>query len=146
MIFNRCSKDFVHKTKQKKNREHYVSLWVILVPFTLQKNVVRTIFFQPFTRVTIRLGLWLKHARNHRKARQAHMNMVRNEDAFTQSFRTAKGVQTSFFFFSVLLWPQNQKKASRIHFMKTWYGMFTRQKYLVRTNFVKGPGPFFSVV
>ena len=146
MIFNRCSKDFVHKTKQKKNREHYVSLWVILVPFTLQKNVVRTIFFfQPFTRVTIRLGLWLKHARNHRKARQAHMNMVRNEDAFTQSFRTAKGVQTSFFF-SVLLWPQNQKKASRIHFMKTWYGMFTRQKYLVRTNFVKGPGPFFSVV
>ena len=73
------------------------------------------------------------------------MNMVRNEDAFTQSFRTAKGVQTSFFF-SVLLWPQNQKKASRIHFMKTWYGMFTRQKYLVRTNFVKGPGPFFSVV
>ena len=146
MIFNRCSKDFVHKTKQKKNREHYVSLWVILVPFTLQKNVVRTIFFfQPFTRVTIRLGLWLKHARNHRKARQAHMNMVRNEDAFTQSFRTAKGVQTSFFF-SVLLWPQNQKKASRIHFMKTWYGMFTRQKYLVRTNFLKGPGPFFSVV
>ena len=73
------------------------------------------------------------------------MNMVRNEDAFTQSFRTAKGVQT-IFFFSVLLWPQNQKKASRIHFMKTWYGMFTRRKYLVRTNFVKGPGPFFSVV
>ena len=54
-------------------------------------------FFKPFTRVTIRLGLWLKHARNHRKARQSHMNMVRNEDAFTQSFRTAKGVQTIFF-------------------------------------------------
>ena len=104
MIFNRCSKDFVHKTKQKKNRENYISVWVvILVPFTLQKKVVGTIFF--FNRlqgVTIRLGLWLKHARNHRKARQAHMNMVRNEDTFTQSFRTAKGVQTSFFFFSVL--------------------------------------------
>ena len=110
MIFNRCSKDFVHKTKQKKNREHYVSLWVILVPFTLQKNVVRTIFFfNRFTRVTIRLGLWLKHARNHPKARQAHMNMVRNEDAFTQSFRTAKGVQTSFFF-RFCYGPKTRKK------------------------------------
>ena len=37
------------------------------------------------------------HGRNHRKARQAHMKMVRNEDEFTQCFRTAKGVQTSFF-------------------------------------------------
>ena len=43
------------------------------------------------------------HARNHRKARQAHMKkMVRNENAFTQRFRTAKGVRTLFFFFSVL--------------------------------------------
>ena len=113
MIFNRCSKDFVHKTKQKKNRENYISVWVvILVPFTLQKKVVRTIFFfLPFTRVTIRLGLWLKHARNHHKARQSHMNMVRNEDAFTQSFRTAKGVQTSFFFFGFGA-IENRKKAS----------------------------------
>ena len=39
------------------------------------------------------------HARNHRKARQAHMKkMVLNEDAFTRRFRTAKGVQTRFFF------------------------------------------------
>ena len=39
------------------------------------------------------------HGRNHRrKARQAHMKkMVRNEDAFTQRFRTAKGVRTGFF-------------------------------------------------
>ena len=38
------------------------------------------------------------HARSHRKARQAHMEkMVRNEDAFTQRFRTAKGVRTRFF-------------------------------------------------
>ena len=28
------------------------------------------------------------HARNHRKARQAHVKMVGNEDAFTQCFRT----------------------------------------------------------
>ena len=69
-------------------------------------------FFQPFTRVTIRLGLWLKHARNHRKARQAHMNMVRNEDAFTQSFRTAKGVQTSFFFFGFAMAPKPEKSES----------------------------------
>ena len=42
------------------------------------------------------------------------MNMVRNEDAFTQSFRTAKGVQTIFFRFwgHSRPWLQNQKKAS----------------------------------
>ena len=46
------------------------------------------------------------HARNHRKARQAHMKkMVRNEGAFTQRFRTAKGVRTSFFFFFSVLGP-----------------------------------------
>ena len=40
------------------------------------------------------------HARNHRKARHAHMKkMVRNEDAFAQRFRTAKGVRTLFFSF-----------------------------------------------
>ena len=77
------------------------------------------------------------------------MNMVRNEDAFTQSFRTAKGVQTIFFFgFGAIAVHgfKTRKKRVRIHFMKTWYGMFTRQKYLVRTNFFMGPGPFFSVV
>ena len=37
------------------------------------------------------------HARNHRKARQAQLNeMVRNEDAFAQRFRTAKGIRTRF--------------------------------------------------
>ena len=79
------------------------------------------------------------------------MNMLRNEDAFTQSFRTAKGVQTSFFFFFgfgaiAVYGPETRKKRVRIHFMKIWYGMFTRQIYLVRTNFFMGPGPFFSVV
>ena len=39
------------------------------------------------------------HARNHREARQAHIKkMLRNEDAFTQRFRTAKGVRTRVFF------------------------------------------------
>ena len=43
------------------------------------------------------------HARNHHKARQAHMKkMVGNEHAFTQRFRTAKGVRTRFFFFFFL--------------------------------------------
>ena len=41
------------------------------------------------------------HARNHRKARQAHMKkmvrIVRNEDAFTQRFRSGKGVRTRLF-------------------------------------------------
>ena len=38
-----------------------------------------------------------RHARNHRKARQAHMKkMVRKEHVFTQRFRTAKGVRTRF--------------------------------------------------
>ena len=40
------------------------------------------------------------HARNHRKLRQAHIEkIVRNEDAFAQRFRTAKGIRTRFFFF-----------------------------------------------
>ena len=64
------------------------------------------------------------HARNHRKARQAHMKkMVRNENAFTQRFRTAKGVRTLFFFFFgfgaiAAFGPQTRKEQVRIHFMK----------------------------
>ena len=88
------------------------------------------------------------HARNHRKARQAHMKkMVLNEDAFTRRFRAAKGVQTRFF--SVLGPWSTRKRQVRIHFMKAWYGRFTRQKYLVRTNFFYGcffMGPFFFSV
>ena len=47
---------------------------------------------------------WIVHMRETtRKLRQAHLKkMVRNEDAFTQRFQTAKGVRTLFFFFSVL--------------------------------------------
>ena len=39
------------------------------------------------------------------------MNMVRNEDAFTQSFRTAKGVQTTFFF-GFAMAPKPEKSES----------------------------------
>ena len=35
--------------------------------------------------------------------------------------------------------PKSRKKRVRIHFMKTWYGRFTRQKYLVRNNFFMVP-------
>ena len=77
-------------------------------------------------------------------------NMVRNEDAFKQRFRTAKEVRTGFFFrfwgHSPAYGQKNRKNRVRIHFMKTWYEKFTRQKYLVRTNFSLGPDPFFSVV
>ena len=71
---------------------------------------------------------------------------VRNEDAFTQRFRTAaKGVRTRFSGFGAIAayGPKTRKKRVRIHFMKTWYGRFTRQKYLVRNNYFMIPDPFF---
>ena len=75
------------------------------------------------------------HARNHCRARQAHMKkMLRNEDTFTQCFQTAKGVR-SHFFFRFCYGPKTRKKQVWIHFMKTWYRRFTRQKYLAHTNF-----------
>ena len=53
------------------------------------------------------------HARNHRKARQAHMKkMVLNEDAFTRRFRAAKGVQTRFFRFWGHSQPEKGKSGS----------------------------------
>ena len=42
-----------------------------------------------------------------------------------------------------LLKKKTEKKPVRIHFMKTWYWRFTRQKYPVHTNFFMGPDPFF---
>ena len=38
-------------------------------------------------------------------------NMVRNEDAFKQRFRTANGVRTRFFFFGfgAIVWPMAKK-------------------------------------
>ena len=53
------------------------------------------------------------HAQNHRRARQAHMKkIVLNEDAFTQCFRTAKGVRSCFFFFGVAMAPKLEKSES----------------------------------
>ena len=67
------------------------------VPFTLQ-NFFFFFFFAVYTGNN-QLRSNGTFARNHSKARQAHMTkMVRNEDAFTQRFRTAKGVRTPFFF------------------------------------------------
>ena len=74
--------------------------------------------------------------------------MVRKEDAFTQRFRTAKGVRTRFLggFGAIAAYgPQTRKKQVWIHFMKTWYGRFTWQKYLVRTNFFMGPFFFCGI-
>ena len=75
------------------------------------------------------------------------MNMLRNEDAVTQSFRTAKGIQTSFFFFGFgaisVYGPETRKKRVRIHFMKIWYGMFTRQKISGPYQLFYGSGPIF---
>ena len=74
-----------------------------IVPFTLQKKLgpdpLKSGPDQFFVSVyTFNNQVWLMiekcngtHARNHRKARQAHMKMVRNEGAFTQRFRTARG-------------------------------------------------------
>ena len=52
--------------------------------------------------------------------------MVRNEDAITQRFRTAKVVRIRWGF---LVWSQNQKIASPDPFDEN----MVRQKYLVRT-------------
>ena len=81
------------------------------------------------------------HARNHRKARQAHMKkMVRNEDALTQRFRTAKGGRTGFFRFwsHCRLWPQNQKKASPDPFHEN----MVRKVYTAK---ISGPYQLFCV-
>ena len=82
------------------------------------------------------------HVRNHRKARQVHMKkMVLNEDEFTRRFRTAKGVQTRFFFgFGAI---GNQKRASPDPFHENMVRKVYTAKYLVRTNFFMGPDPFF---
>ena len=65
------------------------------------------------------------------------------------AFEQQKGSGLVFFFgFGAIATydPKTRKKRVRIYFMKTWHGRFTRQKYLVRTNFFMGPDPFFFVV
>ena len=87
------------------------------------------------------------HARNHRKARQAHMKkMVRNEDAFTQRFRTAKGVRTGFF--PVLeplppMAPKPEKSESGSISWKHGKEGLHGKKNLVRTNFFCVSWPIF---
>ena len=87
------------------------------------------------------------HARNHRKARQAHMKMVGNEDAFTQCFRTVKGVRTSFFsvFVAITAYcPQNQKKASPDPFHENTVRKVYTAKISGLCQLFYGFGPKFS--
>ena len=81
------------------------------------------------------------HARKHRKALQAHMKKtVPNEDEFTQRFATER-VRPFFGFGAIAACgPKTGKKRVRIHFMKTWYGRFTRQLF-----YGSGPIFFYSV-
>ena len=67
--------------------------------------------------------------------------------AFEQ--QTGSGLVFCFFRFwghSPAYGQKARKNRVRIRFMKTWYGKFTQQKYLVRTNFSMGPDPFFFSV
>ena len=64
--------------------------------------------------------------------------------AFEQ--QTGSGLVFFFFGLGAIVRPmakKPEKNRVRIRFMKTWYGKFTQQKYLVRTNFSMGPDPFF---
>ena len=131
-----------------------------IVPFTLQKkpgpDPLKSGPDQFFLSVyTFNNQVWLMiekcndtHARNHRKARQAHMKkMVRNEGAFTQRFPTAKGVRTSFFFFRFWghsrLWPQNQKKASPDSFHEHMVRKVYTEKITCSYQLFYGSGPIF---
>ena len=86
------------------------------------------------------------HARNHRKARQAHMKkmvrIVRNEDAFTQRFRSGKGVFFRFWGHS-RLWPQNQKKVSPDPFHKNMVRKVYTAKISGPYQLFHGSGPIF---
>ena len=89
------------------------------------------------------------HARNHRKARQAHMKkMVRNEDAFTQRFRTAKWVRTRFFPVLEPLPPMAPKPEKSESGSISWKhgkeGLHGKNIWSVPTFFMV-PDPFFSV-
>ena len=84
------------------------------------------------------------HARNHRKARQAHMKkMVLNEGAFTRRFRAAKGVQTRFFRF----WGHSQpEKASPDPFHESMVRKVYTAKISGPYQLFHGCGPIFSLV
>ena len=64
------------------------------------------------------------------------------------AFEQQTGSGLVFFFFrfwgrSPAYGQKARKNRVRIRFMKTWYGKFMQQKYLVRTNYSMGPDPFF---
>ena len=68
-------------------------------------------------------------------------NMVRNEDAFEQRFRTANGVRTLFFFFGfgAIVRPmakKPEKKSSPVPFHEN----VVRKVYAAK---ISGPDPFF---
>ena len=67
------------------------------------------------------------------------------------AFEQQTGSGLVFFFFrfwghSPAYGQKARKNRVRIRFMKTWYGKFMQQKYLVRTNYSMGPDPFFFSV
>ena len=70
--------------------------------------------------------------------------MVLNEDAFTRRFRTAKGVQTLFFFgFGAI---GNQKKASPDPFHESMVRKVYTAKISGPYQLFQGCGPIFSLV
>ena len=69
--------------------------------------------------------------------------MVRNEDAFTQRFRT--GLES--FFFRFFIWPQNQKKASPDLFLEHMVPkVYTAKISGPYRNYFIGPGACFLEV
>ena len=60
---------------------------------------------------------------------------MRLHSAFQQ--RKGSGLVFFFRFGAIAAYsPKTRKKRVRIHFMKTWYGRFTRQKYLAVPTFL----------
>ena len=71
---------------------------------------------------------------------------MRLNSVFEQQKRSGLVFFFRFWGHSPAYGQETRENRVRIRFMKTWYEKFTRQKYLVRTNFSLGPDPFFSVV
>ena len=72
-------------------------------------------------------------------------NMVRNEDAFTQRVRTAKGVRTRFFFVLPMA-PKPEKEASPDPFHEHMVREVYRAKISCSYQLFYGSGPIFSFV
>ena len=88
------------------------------------------------------------HARNHRKARQAHMKMVGKRRCVLHSaFEQLKGSALVLFFgfcgHSRLLPPKPEKKRVRIHFMKNTVRKVYTAKISAPYQLFFGSGPIF---